>query len=176
MGGGPGHEVVGEAVEIVDDHGTVLGVMSRANMRAHNLRHRSVVIAVLWEGAVLAHQRADWKDLCPGWWDLAFGGCVRVGEPWLDAAVRELGEESGVVVAPGDLVPLGRELFDGSRSRLVAERYVVHSAGPFTCPDGEVAALEWVPLSVLPGWLANHLLMEDTAELILPLLQSGQLR
>src|SRR5262252_1990008 len=97
-----------ELVEIVDEGGRVERLVPRSAMRAGNLRHRSVaVVVVTGAGEVVAHRRADWKDVWPGRWDVCFGGVAAVGESWEAAAVRELAEETGVVVAPGALRLLG---------------------------------------------------------------------
>ena len=86
-------------VEVVDERGVVVRLATRAEMRAGNLRHRSVaVVVVTGAGEVVAHRRADWKDVWPGRWDVCFGGVVGVGEGWRDAARRELAEEAGVEV------------------------------------------------------------------------------
>ncbi len=83
-------------IDIVDEDDRVVDVVTRREMRARNLRHRSVGIAVLdAEGRVLIHRRADTKDVWPGRWDLAVGGVVDSGERWEVAAARELAEEIG---------------------------------------------------------------------------------
>src|SRR5262245_33522173 len=97
-----------ELVEVVDEDGHVLRLVTRAEMRAGNLRHRSVgVVVVTAAGELVAHRRAGWKDVWPGRWDVCFGGVAAVGETWAEAAARELAEEAGVTVAPADLRVLG---------------------------------------------------------------------
>ena len=85
-----------QLVEHVDENGDVIEVVTRSEMRAKALRHRSVYIAVLDGDRLLVHKRADWKDVFPGAWDLAFGGVCDVGEGWLESARRELLEEAGI--------------------------------------------------------------------------------
>ena len=64
-----------ELVEVIGADGTVERVVTRAEMRAQNLRHRNIAVVVQRsDGRLVAHQRADWKDLYPSMWDLAFGG------------------------------------------------------------------------------------------------------
>ena len=76
-----------ELVEHVDADGTVIEVVPRSRMRRQNLRHRSVAVIVTnSRGELLVHRRADDKDVFPGWWDLAAGGVVGVGETYADAA------------------------------------------------------------------------------------------
>ncbi|MEY3589218.1 MAG: hypothetical protein RJA47_1814, partial [Actinomycetota bacterium] len=53
-----------ETVEEVDRLGNVVRLVSRRQMRAEALRHRSVFIAVISEnGDILVHRRADTKDV-----------------------------------------------------------------------------------------------------------------
>jgi 8-oxo-dGTP pyrophosphatase MutT (NUDIX family) len=164
---GPGDE----QVEVVDGEGTVLRVVRRAEMRASNLRHRSTYVVLRTSaGEVVAHRRADDKDVWPGRWDLAFGGVAGVGEPWRDAAARELAEEAGVTVAPGDLAELTSGTYDDADVSVLSRVYTVTHDGPYTCPDGEVAELALVPLAALGGWSAGHDLCPDTRALVVPAL------
>ena len=72
-----------ELVEWMDDQGRVLDVVTRGRMRAERLLHRAVFVVIRSpSGDVLVHRRADWKDVWPSNWDLAFGGVVGVGEPF----------------------------------------------------------------------------------------------
>ncbi len=97
----------GELVDVVDDDDRVTATVTRAQMRAENLQHRSVGIAVLGtDGRLLVHRRADDKDVWPGRWDLAAGGVVAAGEEYAAAAVRELREEVGIDAGPGTGVDL----------------------------------------------------------------------
>jgi 8-oxo-dGTP pyrophosphatase MutT (NUDIX family) len=160
-----------ELVEVVDESGAVVEVVTRAAMRTRNLRHRSTfVVVVTTAGEVVAHRRADDKDVWPGRWDLGFGGVVGVGEDWRTAAARELAEEAGVSVAADALVPLIEGTYDdGDVTELAVVFTAVHD-GPFTCPDGEVAELALVPWGSLEDWAASHDLCPDTAAMLVPAL------
>ena len=157
-----------ENVEVLDERGAVVEVVARAEMRARNLRHRSVYIAVLDQARLLVHQRADWKDVWPSRWDVAFGGVCAVGERWPDAASRELAEEAGVHVAEEQLLDLGDDRFESDEVRVVGRIYAVQHAGPFTHPDGEVQRTEWVALADLGAWLATHDVCDDSLSLVVP--------
>ena len=64
-----------ELVEVVDADGNVERVVTRAEMRAQNLPHRNIAVVVQRsDGRLVVHQRADWKDVYPSLWDVAFGG------------------------------------------------------------------------------------------------------
>lgn len=163
-----------EPVEIVDPDGEPISVTTRGAMRAANLRHRATYIVVSSpDGTVLVHQRAAWKDIWPSRWDVAFGGICKVGESWPAAAGRELAEEAGVRVNPEELVALGPIRFESSETRVVGQVYRVEHAGPFTFPDGEVVAFEWVPHHDLATFAATHVLCADSEAVVLPQLASS---
>ena len=130
-----------ELVEVVAPDGTVVDVVTRAAMRAGNLRHRCSYIVVRSGARVLAHQRAAWKDVWPSHWDLAFGGVMAAGEDWRDGAARELAEEAGITVAPDQLMELGPLAYESDLVRVVGRVYAVESVGPFTFADGEVESI-----------------------------------
>ena len=157
-----------EQVEVLDDRGTVVEIVPRDVMRARNLRHRAVFVAVLDGHRLLVHQRAGWKDVWPSRWDVAFGGVCGVGERWVDAACRELAEEAGVQVGDEQLLDLGDGWYDSDEVRVVGRVYAVQHRGPFTHPDGEVEQTAWVPLDDLPEWLTAHDVCDDSLDLVVP--------
>lgn len=156
-----------EAVEVVDADGDVVGIVNRAEMRAGNLRHRSVGIAVVdADDRLVVHKRADWKDLWPNRWDISFGGVVGVGESWEEAAQRELSEEAGI---DGELEELGAGAYDDEDVSEVARLYLVRHDGPFHFADREVVAEERVPLDDLRSWLDNgRELCPDSVAMMVP--------
>ena len=161
--------MVDEPLEVVDPSGTVVEVAPRSRVRAENLRHRTVFVIVRsTEGDVLVHRRADWKDLLPGWWDLAFGGAAGVGEPWEAAAARELAEEAGIATP---LESLGSYRYEGEESREVGRLYTTTSDGPFSHPDGEVAESRFVPLAELSEFIETHPVCPAAVAVALPALQ-----
>jgi isopentenyldiphosphate isomerase len=156
----------GELVDLVDEHGTVIGRGTRAEVRADHHWHRSVFIAVLSTdgAAVLTHQRADWKDVWPSRFDIAFGGVLAVGESFAEGAVRELAEEAGLMGVAFQRWGAGR--FDDGEVREHAEVFAARSDGPFTFADGEVVATEWVPLDRLDAWVEGHDVCPDSLALV----------
>jgi 8-oxo-dGTP pyrophosphatase MutT (NUDIX family) len=156
-----------ELVEVVDAHGDVEAVVSRAEMRARRLRHRCVAVTVLrpGDGAVLVHRRAGWKDVWPGRWDVAFGGVCGVGEAWEAAAVRELAEEAGIDVTPEVLEDAGEIAFEDDDVASVLHGYLLRHGGPFTFVDGEVEEVAWVPRGELVAWAAGRAVCPDTLAL-----------
>jgi 8-oxo-dGTP pyrophosphatase MutT (NUDIX family) len=155
-----------ESVEVVDADGRVEQVVTRAAMRAGNLRHRATFVVVRnTRDEVLVHQRAAWKDIWPSRWDVAFGGVCGVGEAWTEAAERELQEEAGLTA---ELVDLGPVRYESDETRVVGRVFAAHHDGPATFPDGEVVDHAWVPLPNLATWAASHDLCDDSAAVVLP--------
>lgn len=156
-------------VDVVDDDGLVRRTATRREVRAHNLLHRSVFVAVIdGDGRLVVHQRADWKDIWPSRWDIAFGGVVDAGETFGAAAARELAEEAGVD-APLELLGSGR--YEDDAVREVAEVLLARSDGPFSFPDGEVVASSRVALPELDAWVAAHDVVPDSLAIVGPLLR-----
>jgi len=164
-----------ELVDWVDEQDRVLSVVTRARMRRERLRHRAVFVAVLdGRGRVVVHQRAAWKDVWPSAWDVCFGGVVAASESWVDAARRELAEEAGVHAEP---VPLGEPFrFDDEAVSLIGRSFVVTTDEPVRAVDGEVAAIERVPLSELAAWCRGRQVCPDSLRHVLPALSALRAR
>ncbi len=108
---------------------------------------------------LLVHRRAEWKDVFPGAWDLAFGGICDVDEDWESSAYRELMEEAGV---RGELTDRGPVSFEAPGVALVGRFFVCRHAGPFTFNDGEVTDSQWVPLKDLADFVNSHEVPPDS--------------
>jgi isopentenyl-diphosphate delta-isomerase len=156
-----------EMVEEIDITGNVLRLVPRRKMRAEQLCHRSVFIAVISEkGDILVHQRAATKDIWPGWWDVAVGGVVAPGETWAVAAARELREELGII---GETLEyLGTGAYRDDDVQLVAATFLCRTEGPFTFADGEITAAHWVSRAEIPMWLQGKQFLPDSVALVLP--------
>ena len=159
-----------ELVEVVDEDGAVVDVVTRQEVRAGNLRHRCTYVAVATsDDRLVVHRRADWKDVYPGYWDVCFGGITGVGEEWDRAARRELAEEAGVTDI--ELIELGAVAYDADDGRIVGRAYLARHDGPLSCPDGEVVAVDQVSLADLDEWLADRSICPDSLQLVLPLVR-----
>jgi isopentenyldiphosphate isomerase len=160
-----------ELIEEVDQHGNVLRVVTRAQMRAELLCHRATYIGVVDSaGRLLVHQRSAEKEVFPSYWDVAAGGVCTAGESWDDSARRELAEELGID-APIEELGGGTWTGEGGAS-LVGRVYVAHSDGPFTFADGEVVRARFVTLAELDTLLEAERFCPDSVDLALPLLHA----
>lgn len=156
-----------EMVEEVDTEGRFVRLVTRAQMRAGRLCHRSVFVAVMSErDQLLVHRRADTKDIWPGWWDIAVGGVCAPDESWDSAARRELSEELGLEGAPLSL--LGTGAYVDGQVRLVAATYLCRTEGPFMFADGEISEAHWVSRAELPQWLGSRPFLPDSIALVVP--------
>lgn len=157
-------------VDVLDDEGRVVAVVTRAEMRARRLRHRCTFVVVRSAaGEVLVHLRSADKDLWPSRWDLCCGGVVGAGERWEQAAVRELAEELGIRVEPGDLRPLGEAAYADDDVDEVARVWELTHDGPFTFADGEVVEARFVGPGELGSMLASEPFVADSVAVVAPL-------
>jgi len=155
----------GELVEVIDDNGVVVDITTRAEMRRLNLPHRCTYISVVDQhDQIVVHRRADWKDINPGYWDIAFGGVCSVGEQWLDSARRELVEEAGISGA--ELIDLGSAWYRDDTTVTLGRIYVARWDGPISCDDGEVVAVDKVELGSIDSWLNTHQICPDSAAIV----------
>ena len=159
-----------ELVDIVDDDDRVVATVTRSEMRARRLQHRSVGVAVVsGDGRLLVHRRSAAKDIWPDCWDIAAGGVVAAGEKYEEAARRELAEELGI--GGVELEFLGQSRFvDGDVAELCRGYRVVHD-GPFTFDDGEIVEVRWVTFAELDMMRAGHRFLPDSIAMLLPLLR-----
>jgi 8-oxo-dGTP pyrophosphatase MutT (NUDIX family) len=127
-----------ELVDLIDEHDVVQGRVTRKQMRAGTLWHRSVAILCRNSmGAIYVHKRTTTKDVFPGLYDMFVGGVVSAGETYAQAALREIGEELGIV-GPQP-TPLFHHRYAGPSSRAHIEVFEVIWDGVITLQASEVA-------------------------------------
>lgn len=131
---------------MLDAEGVQIGSAPRAACHADpSLIHPSVHVVVVTGSGCLWQLRGYGKDSAPGQWDHACSGHVGLGEDARTAAVRELAEEIGVVVAASALDEVARMLCElGNETELTTVFRLAHH-GPFTMRLPEVAGLAVLP-------------------------------
>ncbi|HXJ36650.1 MAG TPA: NUDIX domain-containing protein [Candidatus Eisenbacteria bacterium] len=131
-----------ELVDVVDDAGRTTGQVTRREMRARRLPHRSTYVLVFdRDGNLFVHLRTAAKDVYPSHWDVCVGGVVAAGESFDDGAARELVEELGISAPLERLFP-----FRWADAVSIVHGMVyraVHS-GPFRLQPEEVVCGEFV--------------------------------
>lgn len=94
-----------EQFDILHEDGSPAGYsLPRSQVHREGQWHRSVHIWVVdeWE-RILFQQRSFHKDSNPGLWDISAAGHISVGQESREAAVREVGEELGLVISADQL-------------------------------------------------------------------------
>jgi isopentenyldiphosphate isomerase len=131
---------------VLDAGGRQIGSAPRAVCHADpSLIHPSVHVVVVTGSGCLWQLRGYGKDSAPGQWDHACSGHVGLGEDARTAALRELAEEIGVIVAAGALDEVARMLCElGNETELTTVFRLAHD-GPFTVRLPEVAGLAVLP-------------------------------
>ena len=102
------------------------------------------ILALHEDGTYLLTKRSDDKDVYPGFWEASAGGAAKSGEEPLEAATRELLEETGLTADSMELVNV---LFKDSNSHAMFYSYLAHVSGDknrVTLQEGETTAFKWV--------------------------------
>lgn len=135
-----------EYLDVLDDSFRVVGKAPRDEAHSKGLLHRvahvwvvSVIDGAVW---VWFQQRAHDKKDFPLLYDIAVGGHIDAGEPFLKAAVREMWEELGLSVPEQALDYVGacREdiLLPGFTDRELCETWFYCNPNPPFAPGEEV--------------------------------------
>ncbi len=133
-----------ELVDVVDDEGRTVGVVTRAEMRARRLPHRCTYVLVFnSRGELFIHLRTATKDVFPSHLDVTIGGVLAAGESFDAGAQREAHEELGIEIQPEPLFPFR---YQDSSTLLLGRVYRVTHDGPFRLQPEEIVSGEFVAL------------------------------
>lgn len=163
-----------EWVDVVDDAGRSVSVVTRREMRTRRLPHRCTYIFLFNKrGELFVHLRTPTKDVFPSHWDVAIGGVLAAGESFAAGAKRELAEEVGLETPLTGLFPFRyvgagtithamvyQATHDGARrlqpEEIVRGEYLAlaevgerSQIEPF-CPDGLAALAEYERRGCIP--------------------------
>jgi len=95
----------GRKLNVVDENGTILGEEQREIIHAKGLLHREVHVWLYTPlGEVVFQHRGKNKDTYPDLLDATVGGHVEIGAGYVDTALKELEEETGVHASEDDLI------------------------------------------------------------------------
>ncbi|HCH34194.1 MAG: NTP pyrophosphohydrolases including oxidative damage repair enzyme [Candidatus Saccharibacteria bacterium GW2011_GWC2_48_9] len=97
-----------EILDVVNDNDEVVGQAERDRVHSEGLVCRLVYVCFYTaNGEIILQKRSDTKKNDPGKLTTTVSGHVGSGQTYLEAAVRETVEESGIKVLPEDLTSLG---------------------------------------------------------------------
>ena len=135
-----------EIVVIVDEQDSVVGEVPRHVMRAQALLHRVTYILIFdSRGRLFVQKRTATKDLYPGYYDLAAGGVVCVGENYQQSAMREVREELGIDNA--ELEFHFKFFFEQENNRCWGQVYSCIHDGPFVLQEEEVESGQFLEIN-----------------------------
>lgn len=105
------------------------------------------VVVSVWtvnqDGKILITLRSEEKELFPGHWENTAGSVMR-GETSLDAALRELREETGIEATPEEITCLGTVLKIASFVDIFLVRKKMLDPDSIQLQKGETTAYRWV--------------------------------
>ncbi len=145
-----------ELFDVVDEQDRVVGQLQRREVHRRKLRHRAVhLLVVNRAGQVFLHQRSQFKDQFPGYWNTSAAGHVGAGEDYDGTARRELEEELGCrpEKPPSPLFKVEAREETGQEFVWV---YRVEAEGPFTLHPGEIERGNWFTPAEIDRWLAER--------------------
>lgn len=98
------------------------------------------------DGTYLLTKRSEEKDWYPGYWEASAGGAAVKGEEPLDAAYRELTEETGL--SPDSLEFVGMTFKDSTHAMYYSYlAYVSCDKDSVTLQEGETTDFKWVDVA-----------------------------
>lgn len=152
-----------EMIAWVDEQDHSLGGLPREQLRSRGLIGRGTFVLLLnGQGELCVHRRTLSKAIYPGYWDVAAGGMVLMGETYLDSAHRELEEELGVTGI--DLNKHGRFFFSEPGNRLWCAVYSTVFDGPLRLQPEEVAEACFLPLEAVHEKIAREPFCPDSLQ------------
>ena len=134
-----------ELVDVIDDAGNTIAVVTRREMRTRKLPHRCTYVLVFnARGELFIHLRTPTKDIFPSYWDIAIGGVVSAGESFSIGASREVREELGTEIFLEELFP-----FHYADEQNIAHVMVYQARhdGPFRLQAEEIVRGEFMTLA-----------------------------
>ena len=141
-----------EIFDFVNERDEVIGQAPRREVHARGWWHRAVHVLVFnARGEVFLQKRSLKKDSAAGKWDSSSAGHLDTGEDYDPAAVRELREELGLMLAqpPVRLFKLEAGHATGWEFCWV---YRAASEGPFVLHPDEIETGAWFAPAAVTQW------------------------
>ena len=92
-------------LNIVNDKDEIIGEETRENIHTNGFLHREIHVYFITPNKEIVFQhRAKDKDTFPDLLDATVGGHVEIGLSYEETAIKEAGEETGVLINNSDLI------------------------------------------------------------------------
>jgi len=145
-----------EIFDVVNERDEVIGHKPRREVHRLGLLHRAVHVLVFnSRGEIFLQKRSMTKDREPGKWDSSSSGHVDSGEEYDACAVRELGEEIGLIVQKTP-----ERLFRIDACAETDQEFVwiyrCAAEGPFRLHPDEIERGEWFVPEAVTRWVAER--------------------
>lgn len=145
-----------EIFDVVDEQDVVIGQMPRPEVHQRGLRHRATHMLVFnGSGELFLQQRSLSKDMWPGVWDSSASGHVDAGESYDACAIRELGEELGLITPTPPQRWFRLQASPETGMEFCWVYRLVHE-GPFILQASEVRGGAWFKPTTIDSWIARH--------------------
>jgi isopentenyldiphosphate isomerase len=148
-------------LNIVDENGDIVGEETRENIHERGLLHQEIHV---WfytpQGEIIFQHRAKDKDTYPDLLDATVGGHVEIGSDYIDAALQEIFEETGVVIQKSDLFLIKTDRIDSFDERTKRRNNVLRTIFAYRytgeiselkIEEGKAIGFEAWPISALFG-------------------------
>lgn len=161
-----------ELFDIVDELGNPTGeTVDRTKAHVEGIRHRTSHVWIIREKdgrtQALLQKRSQNKDSFPGRFDTSSAGHIQAGDEPLQSAIRELGEELGIVAEKDDLEFAGRftidfekefhgKLFKDSEIAFVYVYTNPVDETKLVLQEEEVEAVEWFDIEEIMEECGRH--------------------
>ncbi len=88
-----------ELIDVLDEFGHKTGqVKEKSEIKKDGDYHRAISVLIINDDKILLQKRSSNKMVYPNLWSLFIKGHVQSGEESIDACVREIQEEIGIIV------------------------------------------------------------------------------
>jgi isopentenyldiphosphate isomerase len=162
-----------ELVDVIDDAGNTIDVVTRHQMRQKRLPHRCTYVLVFnAHGDLFVHLRTETKDVYPSYWDVCIGGVLTAGETFEQGVRREIHEELGIDADAQMLFPFRYQ--DAATFAHGMAYRLVHD-GPFQLQAEEIVRGEFVPLPEVLERTKREPYCPDGVQVLEQYLRSGEL-
>lgn len=148
-------------LDIVDHKGEVIGRAERSIVHGNPLLAHRVVHVLVLDGTqkkILLQRRSMLKDVAPGRWDTSVGGHMNPGEGLIEAALREMEEELGVVCEPAFLYSYTHT--NPYETELVSTYVCIHEGG-FSFNTEEIDELRFWDIEEIQSALDTDILSDN---------------